>query len=59
VGERGEQHLVQGVTFSFDQNSPELANFRKLAHESGIDQKTFSAALGAMQRTRSASSNSS
>jgi len=35
-----------GVTFEFDQNSAELQNFRKLAHARGLDQDTFSQALG-------------
>jgi hypothetical protein len=35
-----------GVKFEFDQNSAELQNFRKLAHARGLDQQTFSEALG-------------
>ena len=35
-----------GVKFEFDQNSAELQNFRKLAHSRGLDQQTFSEALG-------------
>jgi hypothetical protein len=36
----------EGVKFEFDQNSAELQNFRKLAHARGLDQTTFSEALG-------------
>jgi hypothetical protein len=36
----------QGVSFQFDQSSTELQNFRQLAHARGIDQQTFSEALG-------------
>jgi hypothetical protein len=36
----------EGIRFEFDQNSAELQNFRKLAHARGLDQQTFSEALG-------------
>jgi hypothetical protein len=35
-----------GVTFEFDKNSNELKNFARLAHARGLDQQTFSEALG-------------
>jgi hypothetical protein len=36
----------EGVSFEFDKNSAELQNFQKLAHARGLDQQTFSEALG-------------
>jgi len=36
----------EGVKFEFDANSLELQNFRRLAHARGLDQQTFSEALG-------------
>ncbi len=36
----------EGIKFEFDPNSAELQNFRKLAHARGLDQTTFSEALG-------------
>ena len=35
-----------GVKFEFDMNDPGLARFRELAHARGMDQQTFSDALG-------------
>jgi hypothetical protein len=35
-----------GLKFEFDANSAELQNFRRLAHARGLDQQTFSEALG-------------
>jgi hypothetical protein len=37
---------IDGVSFEFDKNSAELQNFRRLAHARGLDQQTFSEALG-------------
>jgi hypothetical protein len=36
----------EGVKFEFDMNDPGLARFRELAHARGMDQQTFSDALG-------------
>jgi hypothetical protein len=36
----------EGVRFEFDMNDPGLAQFRQLAHARGMDQQTFSDALG-------------
>ncbi|MGH6672355.1 MAG: hypothetical protein ACRECV_10340 [Xanthobacteraceae bacterium] len=36
----------EGVKFEFDSNSAELQNFKRLAHARGLDQQTFSEALG-------------
>lgn len=36
----------EGVNFQFDPNSAELQNFQRLAHARGLDQQTFSEALG-------------
>jgi hypothetical protein len=42
----GNFQLPAGVNFQFDQNSPELAQARKVAHARGMDQETFSDMLG-------------
>ncbi len=42
----------EGVKFEFDQNSPELARFRQVAHANGLDQKAFSDALGVYAATK-------
>jgi hypothetical protein len=36
----------EGVKFEFDMNDPALKNFREMAHARGMDQETFSDALG-------------
>jgi hypothetical protein len=36
----------EGVRFEFDKNDPGLARFQQLAHARGMDQQTFSDALG-------------
>ena len=36
----------EGVKFEFDMNSPELKRFREIAHQRGMDQESFSDALG-------------
>lgn len=38
--------LPEGVQFQFDENDPRLGEARKLAHEAGLDQGTFSRLLG-------------
>lgn len=38
--------LPDGIKFEFDRNSAELKNFQALAHARGLDQQTFSEALG-------------
>jgi hypothetical protein len=48
----GNFQLPQGVTFEFDQNSPELAQARKIALARGMDQETFSDMLGVYAANR-------
>jgi hypothetical protein len=38
--------VPEGVRFEFDKNDPGLARFQQLAHARGMDQQTFSDALG-------------
>jgi hypothetical protein len=42
----------EGVKFEFDQNSADLRRFREVAHARGLDQDTFSEALGVFASTK-------
>jgi hypothetical protein len=42
----------EGVKFEFDANAPELKTFREKAHARGMDQETFSDALGVYAATK-------